>query len=387
MPSCSHGLLKMIQPEMDDSGYHLKHIASVAKQFSFGGIVVKSVRLCSGNVNETFLVSFDTSATRVILQRVNQGVFRKPSLVMENMIIISDHVQQIYSSSPAADKHRLVIPRIYKTIDGCSYTVDNDGGFWRALEYIENAIAYDTIQNSGHAREAGRALGTFHQLLADLNPDRLNDTLPFFHNSPHYLVQYQEVDKVHTVKKSPELSFCADFIKRRTDRVSILEDAYESGKLHHRIIHGDPKISNILMDDVSGRARAIIDLDTVKPGLVHYDLGDCLRSCCNILGEETQDYERVSFDLDIAEAILSGYVSEARGCLLENDISYFYSAIWLLAFELGMRFLTDYLAGNVYFAVDFPEHNLCRSLVQFKLTEDIERKEQKIRNVIDRMSY
>jgi Ser/Thr protein kinase RdoA (MazF antagonist) len=147
-------------------------------------------------------------------------------------------------------------------------------------------------------------------------------------------------------------------------------------------MHGDPKVNNVMLDSATGQAVSLIDLDTVKPGLVQYDIGDCLRSGCNPLGEETADLENVGFEPEYCQAILAGYLDKARDFLTRSDYDYFYDGIRLIAFELGLRFFTDYLAGNVYFKALYPQHNLARALVQFKLTESIESQEAIIRNLI-----
>jgi Ser/Thr protein kinase RdoA (MazF antagonist) len=161
----------------------------------------------------------------------------------------------------------------------------------------------------------------------------------------------------------------------------VLETAKAAGALKLRPIHGDPKVNNIMLD-AQGKAISLIDLDTLKPGLVHYDIGDCLRSLCNPLGEETEDWQAVTFDLKLAQATLEGYLSLAKDFLTPSDYDYLYDGIRLIAFELGLRFFTDYLAGNVYFKVKHPTHNLTRALVQFKLTESIEAQEQELQAMI-----
>jgi Ser/Thr protein kinase RdoA (MazF antagonist) len=162
----------------------------------------------------------------------------------------------------------------------------------------------------------------------------------------------------------------------------VLEKAKAQGRLGLRPIHGDPKVNNVMMDTDTGQAISIVDLDTVKPGLVHYDIGDCLRSGCNPLGEETEKWEAVLFDPDLCQAILQGYLSLARDFLTDNDYEYLYDAIRLIAFELGLRFFTDYLEGSVYFKANHQEHNLARALVQFKLTESIESQATAIHAII-----
>jgi len=181
------------------------------------------------------------------------------------------------------------------------------------------------------------------------------------------------------------VNHCLRFVGERGVCVHVLEDAKADGRLPLRPIHGDPKVNNIMIDTTTGQAISMVDLDTVKPGLVHYDIGDCLRSCCNPAGEETERWEAVRFEPDLCQAILRGYLSLTRDFLTKNDYEYLYSAIRLIAFELGVRFLTDYLEGNVYFKVRHREHNLARALVQFKLTQSIESQEGPIRAMIQGM--
>jgi Ser/Thr protein kinase RdoA (MazF antagonist) len=173
-----------------------------------------------------------------------------------------------------------------------------------------------------------------------------------------------------------------DFINRRKEFASVLENAKADGKLPLRIIHGDPKVSNVMIDTRTGLAVSIVDLDTVKPGLLHYDIGDCLRSCCNPLGEDPGTPDGVRFEPELCRALLRGYFSVAGGFLTKYDYEFIYDSIRLVAYELGVRFFADYLEGDVYFKVKDREHNLRRALVQFRLVESIESQAQALRAII-----
>jgi Ser/Thr protein kinase RdoA (MazF antagonist) len=268
------------------------------------------------------------------------------------------------------------------TKDGKNHWCDSDGSFWRAISFIDSSESFDVIKDIEHAKEVGYALGMFHSLISDLSPDRLADTLEGFHITPLYLKHYDAVMTKQSGSKSPEVNYCLQFIEERSTWAGVLENAKLQGRLRLRPIHGDPKVNNIMMDTGTGQAVSIIDLDTVKPGLIHYDIGDCLRSGCNPLGEETELWETVRFDTDICRAVLQGYLSTAKEFLSKDDYDYMYDAVRLLAFELGLRFFTDYLEGNVYFRAGHQEHNLARALVQFKLTESIESQEAAIRVIV-----
>lgn len=336
-----------------------------------------------GNINNTYLVTMDiTGEKHFILQRINTQVFRQPELVMLNMSVSTEYARMRLQQMKLREGRRWEIPRVLMAQDGRDHWLDPEGSFWRAVSFIEAAQSFDTIQDIRHAREVGYALGMFHTLLSDLPVNRLTDTLEGFHITPRYLQHYDDVLMKYRGGKSPGVNYCLQFVSRRSAWAHILETARQQGRLNLRPVHGDPKVNNILMDNSDGRAIGIVDLDTVKPGLVHYDIGDCLRSACNPLGEETGLLEEVGFDPDLCRAVLQGYLEMARGFLTENDFEYLFDSIRLIAFELGLRFFTDYLEGNVYFKVHGPEHNLARALVQFRLTESIELQEQAIRSII-----
>jgi hypothetical protein len=339
-----------------------------------------------GNINHTFLVTLDASQEkRFILQCLNTQVFHKPELVMQNLGIFSRHVCDRLQCNSLEKGRRWEVPRVLLNSEEQDYWIDEQGSFWRAMSFIEAAQSFDTIEDSDRAYEVGYALGTFHNLVSDLPVEKLVDTLEGFHITPSYLQHYQKVLAKSDAKKTPEIEYCQQFISDRAAWAHVLENAKEKGQLRLRPIHGDPKVNNVLIDKATGRAISIIDLDTVKPGLIHYDIGDCLRSGCNPLGEETQQWEDVRFDTDMCKSILQGYLSVAKDFLTESDYQYIYDSIRLIAFELGLRFFSDYLENNVYFKVNYPEQNLSRAIVQFKLVESIEMQKNKICNIVREM--
>lgn len=361
-------------------------LLSVAKRFKPAGRVVDVREFGNGNINNTFLVTVETEGKKhFVLQRINTHVFCRPELIMHNLRVSTGHILRRLALTPPPAGRRWEVPVAQTAMDGGDYWLDSDGSFWRALSFIEGAQTFDTIKDCSQAEEVGYALGMFHNLLSDLSTERLEDTLEGFHITPRYLGRYDEVmarPRRRGASGFPEADYCFEFIRRRRDFADILENARAEGILRLRPIHGDPKVNNIMMDTATGRAVGVVDLDTLMPGLVHYDIGDCLRSGCNILGEETEKWEAVRFDPDICRAVLRGYLSIARGFLTGEDLGYIYEAVRLMAFELGLRFLTDYLEGDLYFKIGRPRQNLVRALVQFKLTESIESQESAIRSII-----
>lgn len=356
----------------DNKDNLLDKLKSVVAEFAPQAQTIDIQGFGSGNINDTFWVSWnDTEEQSFILQRINHAVFREPQLVMQNMRIYTDHVRDRLAQSPL--DRRWELPQILTTAQGQDYFQTEDGEFWRSLSFIENSKSFDTITDSQQAREVGYALGTFHHLTSDLAPEKLVDTLEGFHITPLYLQQYQQViAKGENTQTSPEITYCQKIIEQHQELAHLLEDAKSSGKLPLRVMHGDPKVNNILFDQSTQLAVSIVDLDTVKAGLIHYDIGDCLRSGCNPAGEDTRKWTEVRFDMDLCQEILSGYKAIANSFLTKTDEDYIYDSIRVITFELGLRFFTDFLAGNTYFQVKYPEHNLLRSLVQFRLLESLE---------------
>ena len=356
-------------------------LITIADRFTQQSKVTDIQPFGSGNINDTFLVTLDSAVEKhFVLQRINTQVFRQPHLIMQNMRTFTEHVQNRLQHTPL---DRLwEVPRVLLTHKGQDHYTDSNGLFWRSLSFIEGSQSFDTMQDTEQAQEVGYALGMFHNLLSDLPPEQLADTLEGFHITPLYLQHYENVLTKTTPRQSPEINYCLQFVSDRKIWAHVLENAKSQGQLPLRLMHGDPKINNVMFDTATHKAVSIVDLDTVKPGLVHYDIGDCLRSGCNPAGEETKEWESIYFDTQLCQGILQGYLSVAKAFLTENEYAYIYDAIRLIAFELGLRFFADYLAGNVYFKVKHPEHNLARSLVQFKLTESIESQETTIRKII-----
>ncbi|TAN66972.1 MAG: aminoglycoside phosphotransferase family protein [Methylobacter sp.] len=337
----------------------------IANQFATA--ITRINRLGNGLINDTYLVA--TQSSFFVLQRINRTVFPAPEKIMVNLTALNQHIAQKVSASV-----RLQIPEILKTADNDVLYLDENRDCWRALSFIVNTESIDAIGAVSDAEQVGYALGHFHRLISDLNPLILHDTLPGFHIAPEYLKHYQ-----HVLQRSIKpIRYCAEFITRFRHIADDLEAAKQQGLLSLRVIHGDPKLNNFLFDRHSKKIVSIIDLDTVKPGLVHYDIGDCVRSCC-------YSAEPVGFDLDICAALLKSYLAEVGSFFTEHDYHYLYPAIRLIPFELGVRFYTDYLEGNRYFKVTEPEQNLQRAIDQFLLCECIMRQESAIKNMIVRL--
>ncbi len=361
---------------------------TIASHFDAPGQVVTVLNIDTGNVNDTFRVIKRTtySENQFVLQRISGAVFPRPDLVMSNVKAITDYAHDKLETQSEKSNRIWQLPRVIKTQNGRDFYLDAEGNYWRALSMIASATSHETVLNPEHAHEAGYVLGHFQQVISDFPADELADTLPGFHVTPQYLKQYDRVVQTDEAQDrlaaSSEARRIGEFVEDRRSFASTLEDALERGELQHRPIHGDPKISNIMIDDITGKGTAIVDLDTVKPGLIQYDFGDCVRSVCNPAGEEARDLNDVYIDTDLFEALVKGYLKQAEKFLTEADRKYLYDSIRLIALELGLRFFADYLAGDVYFKTSYGSQNLNRARVQMKLCESIEVRESKLRRVL-----
>ncbi len=364
----------------------------IASVFDVPGHPVGMFPIGSGNINDTYIAVYRTSysETRCVVQRVNTRVFRQPEALMGNYRLVTEHVHRKLERERAAADRIWQLPRMIRCKSGADLHLDDDGSCWRAITLIDSAVSYDQAQGVDHAREAGAVLGQFHRLVMGLDPGSLVETIPGFHHTPGYLTLFDRVFETETAQALIRADSTAQdgvrFVAERRGLCRILDDAKQRGEVSVRIMHGDPKINNILIDRVTGQGTSIIDLDTVGAGLVHWDFGDAVRSICNLAGEDAPDADKVEFSLDLCEAFASGYLAQA-GCFLSAaDKAYLYDSIRLITFELGLRFLQDHLAGNTYFKVRHPRHNLDRASVQFSLCSQVEKQEGAIRRLCEALA-
>ena len=313
-----------------------------------------------GNINDTWRLEL-ADGKRLVLQRLHPSVFTDPGAVMANMRIVTDHLNR--NTELGISFFRLVV-----NPEGLDLYLDPAGNSWRLLTYIENSRTLDSLETPLQAEEIGGLLGRFHLLTAGIDPESLADPLPDFHITPRYLEHFDAIRET-TRKANEQEIFCFHLIEELRSTAAILEQTKD--RLSRRVIHGDPKAANFLFAADADRAVSLIDFDTVKPGLLLHDLGDCLRSCCNPGGEAYADPSTVAFDPELFQALLAGYLRQARHLLTLADKELLLTAVSLISFELGLRFFTDHLAGNRYFKVSRSGQNLHRALVQFHLNRSI----------------
>lgn len=271
---------------------------------------------------------------------------------------------------------------LVRTSFGESYYKCSDGYYWRAFLFIEGAKTYDRVEKPEHIFETGKALGRFQKQLADFNAEELFEVIEDFHNTPKRYKAFLEAVEKDSVGKAKDLLDEINFIMDRADDLSKLVNLLDDGKLPLRCTHNDTKINNIMIDDKTGKAICLIDLDTVMPGLSLYDFGDAIRSGCSTADEEEKDLNKINFDMELYENFIKGLLEESKDILNRYEIENIAFSAKLITIELAMRFLTDYLNGDVYFKVDHENQNLYRTRNQLKLVLEIEKNLDEMNKIV-----
>ena len=355
-----------------------QEIIQIANHFQTQGLITQASMHGSGNINDTYLVISDEGIS-YILQKVNTDIFTAPEHVMQNMCIVTQHIQHHIHTQKLLWKTQHVI----LTTDQKDHFSTEGGSFWRMISFIKESKSFDIIDSHHRAFQLGKALGLFHALMDDLPKEHIRPIIEDFHIAPNYLKQYEEACLSSSKAGGTLQDLAHRLIEKHKSHISLLEDAKAAGTLPLRIIHGDPKINNIMFDVKSDNAISMIDLDTVQLGLLHYDIGDCARSSCNPWGEEEQEsWKEVQFDTEGFRYLWRGYLSKTHQLFSAAEYDSVYDALFILAFETGLRFFTDYLNGDTYFKTHYPENNLYRGLVQFMLAESIHNQRDILQKII-----
>ena len=362
-------------------------IALARDQFAFEGIYVADRWIGSGRINDTRLV-ITIGPTghiyRYILQRLNTDIFTKPLEVMENIAKVTEHLRK-KCLERGGDPKRSVMALI-PAKDGKPYWVSPEGDFFRVTYFITGAISYDEVDDPKVFEEAGRAFGEFQRDLSDFDGESLYETIPHFHDTLSRYETFEKAvleDKAHRAKKVQDV--IEEFRKHKQIAV-LFAELQQNGTLPIRVTHNDTKLNNVMIDEFSGKGLCVLDLDTVMPGLSYFDFGDAVRYGANKAGEDERDFSKVGIDLELYEAFAKGFVSGLEGKLLPAEIDHLADGAMCMAFELGLRFLTDYLNGDVYFKASYPESNLDKAKVQLTLLKDMIAHEKEMRGIIQKLN-
>jgi hypothetical protein len=352
----------------------LKHdLTKIVPFFRFRGKYISAEPWGSGHINDTYRLKLDDNGRCLyyIVQRINDKVFSNVPQMMDNIERVTLHLRKKLEAIPGSDPDREALTLIY-TVDDQPFYQDTDGDYWRAYIFVENACTKDYVSVSSQAYEAARAFGRFQSMLQDLPGKPLFEVIPDFHNTPKRFEKFLAVLEADAFGRAASARPEIDFALARRSSTSLVVDLLACGRLPQRVTHNDTKINNVMLDHHDGRGVCVIDLDTVMPGSVLYDFGDEVRTSTVNAAEDERDLSKVRFSLENFSELVRGYLESAGDFLTEEEVNLLAFSGRLITFEIGLRFLTDYLEGDVYFKVRREGHNLDRCRTQFEMVRQME---------------
>lgn len=354
--------------------FSFEEISEILSHFSTAGKFVACVPIDEGHINNTFRVEYKVGDKSIyhLLQQINTDVFKNPDELMANVDRVTAFLRdKIIAAGGDPERETLYC----KPADnGKKYILDKHGKAWRLYNFVGDSFSYNSIDSPEIFFKAGKAFGNFQKQLADFPSDRLYETIPDFHNTAKRYANLMNAVKTNRSGRAQNVAAEIDFARARKDETYILLGKTLTGELPMRVTHNDTKLNNILFDRATGEPVCIVDLDTVMPGLSLYDFGDAIRFGANTAAEDETDLSKVSLDLDLYEQYVRGFLTSAGDSLTQAEVECMPLSAKLMTLECGMRFLTDYIDGDIYFRVAYPRHNLDRCHTQFALVADMETK-------------
>jgi Ser/Thr protein kinase RdoA (MazF antagonist) len=369
---------------MEKPTFSQAHLRRVFEGFQVWGDFAKAEPYGSGHINDTYRVATNLAGTPVhyLLQRINHAIFKRPDRVMENIVRVTEHLRGKLAGADDISRRTLtVVP----ARDGTPCLRDGADEWWRLYLFIEGAQTYDVIESGRQAYEAARAFARFQNLLADLPAPRLHETIPAFHDTPKRLEALDAAAAVDAFGRKAEVAAEIAFVEERRAQCGRLIERHARGEIPERITHNDTKINNVMLDDATGEGICVIDLDTVMPGFALYDFGDMVRSAAAASREDERDLAKVGSRIDMFEALARGYLAGAD-FLLPAEIEELVFSGRLITLTIGIRFLTDYLSGDVYFRTHRPGQNLDRCRVQFQMVRSMEAQAEAMEAIVRRVA-
>ena len=364
----------------------MERIKRILNNFNINGEFIDAKAYGSGHINDTLLVRYMLSGKQInyILRKINNFVFKEPKLIIENTINVTNHIREklIEVNEPYINSKVLTL---LGTKNGNSYYVD-ENDYWCLLHFIQGAYTVDHIDNSEQAYEAAKAYGKFQKYLSDFDTSQCYITIKNFHNLSNRIKIFEEAIRLDSKKRiegiTQEIEIAKSYI--------FLKDEYENLKkknLPMRITHNDTKINNIMLQNESNKGLCVVDLDTVMPGIILNDFGDMVRTFTSPVLEDAKDFSKVKMRLPIFDALVKGYLEELNNYLTQDEINNLVLGSKIIVYEQAIRFLTDYIAGDVYYKVEYDIHNLNRARNQFALLSSIEEQTEQMEKVIEKYSH
>ncbi len=359
--------------------------AEAIEHFQYEGRLVQDIPFGNGHINDTFLLTFELrrmGKMKVILQRMNQNVFHNPVELMENIVGVTTFLREkIIRNGGDPERETLnVIP----AVDGKPYYQDSFGDYWRSYIFITDATSYDLIEKPEDFYQSGIAFGNFQRLLADYPASTLYEVIEGFHDTPARVEVLKRAVEADIRWRAKEVGQEIQFVLDRERETHCFNDCLARGDVPLRVTHNDTKLNNIMIDNKTGKGICVIDLDTVMPGLAMNDFGDSIRFGASTAMEDEKDLDKVSCSMELYETFTKGFMEGCKGSLTDREIELLPMGAKLMTLECGVRFLTDYLQGDVYFKIHRPEHNLDRCRTQFKLVRDMEEKWDQMQAIVEK---
>lgn len=343
-------------------------IVQLISKFKIKGEIKKIIRgFGGGHINDTHLIKIKGKArANYLLQKINHHVFTDVPKLMNNMNLVTKHVHKKIKENPNTPTHPFVLVQARTG----QHFIKSGEDYWRVCIYLDDSKVFDIVKDPQIAYEGGRAFGEFQRYLSDLPGEKLHETIPNFHNIDHRLEQFYQALEQDPMNRAQNIQEEINFVKEHAEDMRLVLKLGQENKIPLRVTHNDTKFNNLLFSQNNQRL-CVIDLDTVMPGYVHYDYSDCIRTAANTALEDEKDLSKVSLNMKILEAYTRGFLEELKNELNDAEKESLPTSTKLLPFMIGLRFLTDYLLGDVYFKIHYPEQNLIRTKVQFKLTQSI----------------
>lgn len=340
--------------------------------------IKKITELKGGHINSTYLIEMEE--TSYILQRINHHVFKSPYGMMHNIMEVTEYIRnKLAYNGLDPDRHTL---KVQKTIYDQILCIRDDS-YWRCMKYIGDSFAYDKVESADMIYEIGCAVGNFQNLLKGFHTRILDEIIPHFHDTED---RYKNLCTTISLDEHDRVKDCKDlikYIKSKSKKFSLITDAIRDKKIPRRVVHNDTKPSNVLIDNKTKKQLCMIDLDTVMRGSVLFDYGDALRIGASNCAEDERDVSKIDINFDYFKAFNKGFLENSVEYLTEEEIEMLVDGYFLITIECGIRFLTDYIDGDRYFKISYPDQNLVRARCQITLAKKIEKNYDKLKEMIN----
>lgn len=347
-------------------------LKNIFNEFDHKSNYLSHSELSSGHINDTFLIKTTGNKT-YILQRINHVIFKDVPGLINNKVLISNHIKSKFPNILDEELNQKILSFV-KVKESDFYYYKKDENFWNVMIFIKKSITHEIVKNKEIAFEGGKLLGKFLNFTSDFDSSKLIEVIPNFHDMSFRYQQYIHSLQNASKKRLDKTEKYINIVASLKDEMHILQKLKESGEIPTRVTHNDTKISNSLFDK-NNKGICMIDTDTVMPGIIHYDFGDAIRTICNTAAEDEKDLAKVEFNVDYYNAYKKGFLEQIKNSLSEKEIKHLPLAVKTMIFIIGLRFLTDYLNNDIYYKIEYPEHNLDRAKNQFKLLESFSKKQ------------